>query len=130
MPKGHIHCTSEIWIFEMIFVVFGLMKNIIFNKTKSFVGRNTSDHACQIICSKSNCETMYHWLFPSRDNQITVVKIMNNLNICSAHSYLYSQSWFKNTIWNLYIRSGTIKFSFRTPPLFPSGLVCTNLNYF
>jgi len=23
------------------------MKNIIFNKTESFVGRNTSDHACQ-----------------------------------------------------------------------------------
>jgi hypothetical protein len=37
------------------------MKNIIFNKTKSFVGRNTSDRACQIFCSKSNCETMYHW---------------------------------------------------------------------
>ena len=36
-----------------------LMKNIIFNKTKSFVGRNTSNHTCQIFCSKSNCETMY-----------------------------------------------------------------------
>jgi len=29
----------------VIFVVFKLM-NIIFNKTKSLVGRNTSDHAC------------------------------------------------------------------------------------
>jgi len=29
--------------FEVIFVGFRLMKNIIFNKTKSFVGRNTSD---------------------------------------------------------------------------------------
>jgi hypothetical protein len=26
------------------------MKNIIFNKTENFVGRNTSDHACQIVC--------------------------------------------------------------------------------
>jgi uncharacterized membrane protein YecN with MAPEG domain len=34
---------SEIWIFEVIFVVFRLMKNIILNKTESFVGRNTSD---------------------------------------------------------------------------------------
>ena len=30
------------------------MKNIIFNKTESFVGWNTSDHACQIFFSKSN----------------------------------------------------------------------------
>jgi hypothetical protein len=36
-------------------------KNIIFNKTESFIRRNTSDHACQIFCSKSNCETMYQW---------------------------------------------------------------------
>ena len=68
-PTSH---TSEIWIFEVIFVVFRLMKNIIFNKTESFVGRNTSDHACQIFCSKSNCETMYHWFFLL---EITVVKM-------------------------------------------------------
>jgi len=24
------------------------MKNIIFNKSESFVGKNTSDHACQM----------------------------------------------------------------------------------
>jgi len=84
--------TSEIWIFELIFVVFRLMKNIISNKTKSFVGRNTSDHACQIFCSKSNCETMYHWFFLL---EITVVKIMNNLNVCSAHNYLYPRCRFK-----------------------------------
>jgi hypothetical protein len=35
------------------------MKNIIFNKTESFGGRNTSNHARQIFCSKSNCETVY-----------------------------------------------------------------------
>jgi len=46
--------------FEMIFVGFRLIKNIIFNKTKSFVGRNTSDHARQIFCTKSNYETVYH----------------------------------------------------------------------
>ena len=45
------------------------MKNIIFNKTKSFIGRNTSEHACQIFCSKSNCETMYHWFFSPQDNR-------------------------------------------------------------
>ena len=33
--------TSEIRIFEVIFVVFRLMKNIIFNKTNSFVGGGT-----------------------------------------------------------------------------------------
>jgi hypothetical protein len=47
--------------FELvIFVDFRLMKNIIFNKTESFVGGNTCDHICQIFCSKRNCETMYH----------------------------------------------------------------------
>ena len=83
--------TSEIWIFEVIFVVFRLTKNIILNKTESFVGWNTSDYACQIFCSKSNCETIYHWFFLL---EITVVKIMNNLNACSAHSYLYPRSRF------------------------------------
>jgi hypothetical protein len=53
--RGHIPQK-----FEVIFVGFRLMKNIIFNKTKSFVRRNASDHTCQIFCSKSNCETMYH----------------------------------------------------------------------
>jgi hypothetical protein len=57
-PKGsHI---SGIWFFEVNFVVSKLMKNIIFNKTESFGGRNTSNYACQIFCSKSNCETVYH----------------------------------------------------------------------
>ena len=46
--------------YEVIFVGFRLMKNIIFNQTKGFVGRNSSDHARQIFCSKSKCETMYH----------------------------------------------------------------------
>jgi hypothetical protein len=35
---------------------------------------------------------MYHWFFLLK---ITVVKIMNNLNVCSAHSYLYPRSRFK-----------------------------------
>ena len=86
--------TSENWIFEMIFVDFRLMKNIIFNKTESFVWRNTSNHACQIFCSKSNCETMYHWFFLL---EITMVKIMNNLNVCSAPSSLYPRSRFKQS---------------------------------
>ena len=89
--------------FPVIFVGFRLMKNIIFNKTKRFLGRNTSDHACQIFCFKSNCETMYHWFFLL---EITVVKIMNNLNVCSAHSYLYTRSRFKS--WNLTMEWGKI----------------------
>ena len=44
--------------------------NIIFNKTESFVGRNTSDHTCQILCSKSNCGNIYvSLIFPPRDNR-------------------------------------------------------------
>ena len=70
------------------------MKNIIFNKNESFVWRNTSNHACQIFCTKSNCETMYHSVFLL---EITVVKIMNNMNDCSAHSYLYPRSRFNTT---------------------------------
>ena len=59
------------------------MKNMIFNKTERFVGRDICDHACQIFCSKGNRETMYHWFFFL---EITVVKTMNNLNVCSAHT--------------------------------------------
>jgi len=44
------------------------MKNIIFNKTESFVGRNTSDHACQIFCSKSNWNYV-SLIFHPRDNR-------------------------------------------------------------
>ena len=40
------------------------MKNIILNK--SFVGKNTSDHACQIFCSKSNCNYI-SLIFPPQD---------------------------------------------------------------
>ena len=84
--------TSEILIFEVIFVDFRLTKNIFFNKTASFIGRNINNHACQIFCSKRNCETLYHWFFLL---DITMVKKMNNLNDCSAHSYLYLRSRFK-----------------------------------
>jgi hypothetical protein len=82
-------------MFEVIFVVFRMMKNIIFNKIESFVGKNTSDHVCQIFASKGNGETMYHWFFLL---EIIVVEIMNNLNVCSAHSYLYPWSRFKSLI--------------------------------
>ena len=46
-------------------------------KTERILGRNTCDHACQIFGSKGNCQTMYRWFFLL---EITVVKIMNNLN--------------------------------------------------
>jgi hypothetical protein len=58
-------------IFEVIFVDFRLMKNICLNETESFVGRNISNHACQIFFAKSNCETMYHWFVLL---EVTVVK--------------------------------------------------------
>ena len=74
---------------------FEFSKNIIFNQTDSFVGRNTCEYACQIFCSKSNCETMYHRFFLL---EITVVKIMNNLNVCSAHSYLFPRYQFNETL--------------------------------
>jgi hypothetical protein len=35
---------------------------------------------------------LYHWFFLL---DITMVKKMNNLNDCSAHSYLYLRSRFK-----------------------------------
>jgi hypothetical protein len=80
------------------------MKNIILNKTESFIWRNTSDHACQIFCSKINCATMYmfHWFFLLEK---TVVNIMNNLNVCSAHSYLYHRSRFKLYIYIEYVNT-------------------------
>jgi endonuclease/exonuclease/phosphatase family metal-dependent hydrolase len=37
---------------------------------------------------------MYHWFFLL---EITMVKIMNNLNVCSAHSSLYPRSRFKQS---------------------------------
>jgi len=56
------------------------MKNIIFNKTEGFVERNTSNHACQISCSKSNWNYV-SLIFPLPDH---VFKIMNKMNVCSA----------------------------------------------
>jgi hypothetical protein len=94
-PKRHIPQTFD-------FVAFRLMKNIIFNKIESFVERKTSEYACQMFCSKCNCETMHHWCVLL---EITVVKILNNLNVFSAHCYLYPRSPFKPkqkpnvTIW-------------------------------
>jgi hypothetical protein len=41
---------------------------------------------------------MYHWFFLL---EITVVKIMNSLNVCSAHSYLYLRSRFPFKQWCL-----------------------------
>ena len=59
--------TSEIWILEVFFVVFRMMKIIILNKTERSVGRNTSNYACQIFCSKSNWNYV-SLIFPPKDN--------------------------------------------------------------
>ena len=98
--------TSEIWIFKVIFVVFRLMKNIIFNKNERFGGGNTSNHAYYIFCSKGNCETVYHWFFL---HEITVAKIMNN------HSYLYSRFLFckfKREFIHLIVYSAILNYVF------------------
>jgi len=63
--------------------------------TERLGGSNTSKHAFQIFCSTSNCETVYHWFFLL---EITVAKMMKNLKVCSAHSYLYPRSRFKKHI--------------------------------
>ena len=88
--------TSEIWIFEVIFVVFRLMKKIFLIKTKRFVGRKTIKHACQIYSSEVT-ENIYHCFVLL---EITMVKIMNNLNLCSTHSYLYPRSRFKLILYH------------------------------
>jgi hypothetical protein len=36
---------------------------------------------------------MYHWFFLL---EITVVKIMNNLNVWSAHNYVYPRARYKS----------------------------------
>ena len=61
--------TSDNWIFVVIFVIFRQKKNIIVNKTERFVGRNTSNHACQISCSKSNWNYV-SLIFPLPDHRI------------------------------------------------------------
>ena len=67
MSHDQRHIPQIFEFSKLIFVVFRLMKNIIFNKTESFVRRNTSNHAFKIYCSKSNCETILLILYP-RDN--------------------------------------------------------------
>ena len=63
-PKVHIPQKFE--FSKGFFIVFRLMKNIIFNKTESFVEKKTS--ACQIFCSKSNWSYV-SLIFPPRDNR-------------------------------------------------------------
>jgi hypothetical protein len=53
---------------------------------------------------------VYHWFVLL---EITVVKTMNNLNVCSAHSYLYPRSRFNFMDTNIcYLSMLTI-----TPPM-------------
>jgi hypothetical protein len=59
-PEGHIP--------QKLLYFLDWWRKLLFNKTESFVGKNTSDHSCQIFCSKSNSEAMYHWFSPPRDN--------------------------------------------------------------
>ena len=48
---------------------------------------------------------MHYWFFLLK---ITVVKIMNNLNVCSSHSYLYPRYRFNyaTCYWNACARPG------------------------
>ena len=74
----------------MIFVDFRLVKNIIINKTGNFVERNTSNHACQIFCSKSNCEMYVSLMFPPQDNRGQ----NNEQSECLLRPQLYPRSRF------------------------------------
>ena len=82
--------------FRSDFVIFRLVKNIIFNKREEHL----SDHTCRIFCTNSYCETMHHWFFLL---EISVAKIMTNLNVCSAHSYLFP--WSRFNVKNCYGRN-------------------------
>jgi hypothetical protein len=81
------------------------MKNFIFNKTKSFVGRNTSDHACQIFCSKSNGKYV-SLIFPPRDNhgqnneQSECYKIRLRMDFIERHALVFKNKYlcFNNGI--------------------------------
>ena len=78
-PKGHIPQKFEFlnWFLQFL----DWWKNIIFNKTESFVWKNTSDHACQIFCSKSNWNYV-SLIFPPRDNRGQ----NNEQSVFSAHT--------------------------------------------
>jgi hypothetical protein len=70
----------------VISVVFRLMKNIIFNKTKSFVEMNTSDHACQIL----DCSLFWIWFAWEEKNQWYIVsQLLLEQNIWQAWSLVF-----------------------------------------
>ena len=68
--------TSEIWIFEVIFVDFKT-DEYFFNKTEV-----SYKHARQIFGSKSNKLCIVDFC-----SEITMIK--KKLNVCSAHSYTH-----------------------------------------
>jgi hypothetical protein len=77
-PLGRVGHVTYSFI-NMLFISTGIFCDKLRPQILSVgttIGRNTSNHACQIFYSKSNCETMYHWFFMRK---ITVVKIMNDL---------------------------------------------------
>jgi hypothetical protein len=76
--------TSEIWIFEVIFVDFRLT-NIFLTRLKV-----SCNHARQIFGSKRNWNYVSSIWFFLRDNHGK----KRNLNVCSAHSYTHGPSQF------------------------------------
>ena len=91
-------------IFVVIFVIFRLMKNIIFNKTESFVGRNTSDHACQIFCTKSDCETNLGRVAPNPVRPVSrfaPIPVRPDSLSSRVVSPSFINSALKNEIWKI-----------------------------
>ena len=64
--------------FEVIFVGFGLMRSIVFNKTEGFVGRSTGGRVCQVFCSGSGCGAVYRWFLLL---EIAVVGVVSGLGV-------------------------------------------------
>jgi hypothetical protein len=76
---GHV-CHVTYNFINMLFISTVILMISSTHMTVSYVGRNTSNNACQLFSSKGNCETMHHWWFFLLEK--TVVKIMTNLRKC------------------------------------------------
>jgi hypothetical protein len=103
------NCTLLYRLYDVVYVIillYSILYWCILQLRKKKINKKK-----KIFCSKSNCETMYHWFFLL---EITVVKIMNNLNFCSTHSYLYPWSRFKQEVNTLFIQ---VLYSFPPSPL-------------
>ena len=107
------------------------MKNIIFNKTKSFVGRKTSDHACQIFCSKRNCETISiidfsSWRYPrSRFKLYTIGYYRSMFGIWSILTNINMKTTYDLNKWSFHL----LWYFFRITSFYQVLLIATCANF-